>query len=284
MIDATTRVIALLGDPVHHSLSPGFQNAAFREAGVNGVYVALRCGSDDLPALVRALARAGGGGNVTLPHKERAAQVVDVPTEAVQLTGACNTFWLEDGQIHGDNTDVTGVTMAARHLLGREVEGLRTLVLGAGGAARGTIHALLTGGVEELVLWNRTASRARDLASDFDDARVRVSTSKEEAVESDLHLIVNATSLGLQEDDPLPLPIDGLSSRTAILDLVYRPDETALVRAARSAGLVAADGGEMLVQQGARSFRHWWGREPSLETMREALQKARKSAGRHSGR
>ena len=98
-LTSATRMLALLGDPVSHALSPVIQNAAFREAGVDGVYVALRCRSDDLSGLLQAIARAGGGGNVTLPHKERAAAVVDRSAEAVTRTGACNTFWEEDGEI-----------------------------------------------------------------------------------------------------------------------------------------------------------------------------------------
>jgi len=128
---------------VEHSLSPAIQNAAFREAGVDGVYVALRTSAEDLPALVRALSRAGGGGNVTLPHKERAATVVDVPSDAVRRTGACNTFWGDDdGRIHGDNTDVEGFRRALRSFLGRSPEGFRVLLLGAGGAARAILEAL----------------------------------------------------------------------------------------------------------------------------------------------
>ena len=105
---SSTRVLALLGDPVLHSLSPAFQNAALRATGRDALYVALRCGGPDLPGLLRGLARAGGGGNVTVPHKGAAAEVVEEVTEAVQETGACNTFWLENGRIRGDNTDVAG--------------------------------------------------------------------------------------------------------------------------------------------------------------------------------
>ncbi len=112
-ITASTRLLALLGDPVGHSLSPLIQNAALRHTGADGVYVALRCAAEDLLSLIRALARAQGGGNVTLPHKEKAASVVDVPSEAVRRTGACNTFWGgPDGRVHGDNTDVEGLRRA----------------------------------------------------------------------------------------------------------------------------------------------------------------------------
>ncbi|HUH12356.1 MAG TPA: hypothetical protein VMK65_04570, partial [Longimicrobiales bacterium] len=103
MITARTRTFALLGSPVSHSLSPRLQNAAFRAGGVDGVYVALACAEADFPGLLRALARAGGGGNITVPHKAAALEVVEAPTAEVERTGACNTFWWEDGVIHGDN-------------------------------------------------------------------------------------------------------------------------------------------------------------------------------------
>lgn len=109
-ITASTRTLALLGDPVGHSLSPILQNAAFQAAGVDGVYVAVGCAQEDLVGLMRGLARAGGGGNITLPHKEKAASVLDVPSDTVRRTGACNTFWGDErGRLHGDNTDVDGV-------------------------------------------------------------------------------------------------------------------------------------------------------------------------------
>src|SRR5690606_22243888 len=109
---SATRLIALLGNPVAHSISPIFQNAAFRHAGVDGVYLALRCEGAAVPGLLRGIALAGGGGNVTVPHKEVAAEAVDEPTEAVRRTGACNTFWSEGDRIRGDNTDVVGSARA----------------------------------------------------------------------------------------------------------------------------------------------------------------------------
>ena len=110
---AATRVLALLGDPVEHSGSPTMHNAAIAHASLDGVYVALRCAPDDLDGLMRGLAGAGGGGNVTLPYKQRAASILDEPSEAVRRTGACNTFWGDGaGRLHGDNTDVEGFKRA----------------------------------------------------------------------------------------------------------------------------------------------------------------------------
>ena len=133
---SATRLIALLGNPVSHSVSPLFQNAAFDAAGVDGVYVALRCEPEAVPRLIAGIAGAGGGGNVTVPHKEIAAASVQRRTESVERTGACNTYWSEAGVVWGDNTDVAGSALSIRALLGGPPAGARVLVLGAGGAAR----------------------------------------------------------------------------------------------------------------------------------------------------
>jgi len=257
---------------VEHSLSPAIQNAAFREAGVDGVYVALRTSAEDLPALVRALSRAGGGGNVTLPHKERAATVVDVPSDAVRRTGACNTFWGDDdGRIHGDNTDVEGFRRALRSFLGRSPEGFRVLLLGAGGAARAILVALLDEEVDEVQILNRTVERARAVARRIGGARVRVVEDPDSVADTSFDLVVNATRLGLSEDDPLPLELEAVERPGAVLDLVYGEGGTRLVRTAREQGIPAVDGAEMLVRQGAVSFERWWGRDAPVDAMRRAL-------------
>ena len=274
-ISAATRVIALLGDPVAHSLSPRFQNAAFRAAGVDGVYVALRCDPETMPALMRGVAFAGGGGNVTVPHKERAAAVVDVPSEAVRRTGACNTFWLEDGRIHGDNTDVDGFRAAARGLVG-PLAGARVLVLGAGGAARAAVFALLEERVDEIRILARSTDRARSLIRHFGEPPgVLQSDAPERLADEAFDLVVNATPLGLDADDPHPLSLDLIPRARAILDLVYAPDRTPWVREAEDRGLPAADGLEMLIHQGAAAFERWWGIPAPIDAMRHAVAEAR---------
>jgi shikimate dehydrogenase len=270
-LSAGTRLVALLGDPVAHSLSPHFQNAAFRAAGVDGVYLALRCGADALPGLLRGIAAAGGAGNVTVPHKAAAAGLVDRRTEAVVRTGACNTYWLEDGRVCGDNTDVAGVTAAMRQLLGGPVRGARVLLVGAGGAASAVIAALLAGGAERVVVLNRTAWRARELVARFEDDPA-LAVADDAAVRGDaFDLVVNATSLGLHASDDLPLAPDGLSPPTAALDLVYAPGGTRWSRLLRERGVRAEDGLEMLIQQGAAAFERWWPVPAPVAEMRRAL-------------
>lgn len=270
-IAADTRVYALLGDPVEHSLSPRFQNAGFTAAAVNGVYVALRCSDGDVAPLMGALARAGGGGNVTLPHKERAARVLDRASEAVRRTGACNTFWGRAGLLHGDNTDVEGFGRALRAFRGGEPRGHRVLLLGAGGAARAVLVALSGAGAAQVVILNRTVERARRLAGEAGGRSVQVVEGPDSLEGEAFDLVVNATRLGLSPDDPHPVDLDRLGSVGAVFDLVYGQAPPPFIAAARERGIPATDGLEMLLQQGAVAFERWWGREAPVEAMRGAL-------------
>lgn len=269
----STRLVALLGDPVAHSLSPRFQNAAFRAAGVDGVYLALRCAPTDVAALLRGIARAGGAGNVTVPHKEAAFAAAERRTEAAERTGACNAFWAEEGAVWGDNTDVAGFSAAAASFLGRPLAGLRVLLLGAGGAARAVVCALVDAGAAEVVVVNRSPERAGALLERFrgQGTALTAAASAEVLRGERFELAVNATSLGLHPGDPLPLAPGAGPEAAAALDLVYAPAETAWVRAQREAGVPAADGLEMLLRQGAAAFERWWGIPAPLEAMRAAL-------------
>jgi len=271
-VTAATRVLTLLGDPVGHSASPEIQNAAFAHAGVDGVYVAVRCAGDDLQGFMHGLARAGGGGNVTLPHKEKAASVLDVRSEAVRRTGACNTFWGgPDGKVHGDNTDVDGFQRALRLFIGGNAKGLRVLLLGGGGAARAALHGLLEEGADQVLLYNRTQERARAVARRLGGPRTRVVPIFRELEGESFDLVVNATRLGLDPDDATPLDLEILHRAGAAMDLVYGRHTTAFVRSAEAAGVRVTDGLEMLVQQGAASFERWWGRDAPVDVMRDAV-------------
>jgi shikimate dehydrogenase len=276
---AATRVFALLGDPVGHSLSPRIHNAAIAALGLDAVFVALRCGAAQLPGLLRGIAAAGGGGSVTVPHKRDAARLVDHATPAVERTGACNTFWLEEGRIRGDNTDVDGFAAAVGTLIGAPA-GARVLLLGAGGAARAALYALLRDGAGQVVVRNRDAERGAALCRALEPAgrRARALPAAPAAgpgraasgAEERFDLLVNATTLGLRDDDPLPWELDAGALPGAVLDLVYREGDTPWVRRARELGVPALDGKEMLVAQAAEAFERWWGRPAPLEAMRTA--------------
>jgi shikimate dehydrogenase len=269
-VTATTRVFALLGDPVAHSLSPLFQNAAMRADARDALYVALRCGEADVATLMRVLAAAGGGGNVTVPHKRAAAAALDVATAAVARTGACNTFWALDGALHGDNTDVAGFADAVRDFVGR-VAGMRVLLLGAGGAAAAALCALLDGDVAFVEVRSRRRERALALCASGDDARCTAGESHDRGA-AGFDLVVNATPLGMRDADAAPLPV--CAGMPPLFDTVYRPGATAWVRAARAHGVPAVDGREMLLQQGAAAYTRWFDAPAPLATMRAALAEA----------
>lgn len=271
-IDARTRLVALLGDPVEHSLSPVFQNAAFQEAGVPGIYLALRTDDGSLVHLLRGIAGAGGAGNVTLPHKEAAVAALDRATGAVARTGACNTFWKEHGHVWGDNTDVQGFRAAVARLVPGGARDARVLLIGAGGAARAALAALEDEGAGSVTVLNRTPSRARELIARHADGQLSMDVAQDAASLRGGHfdLVVNCTSLGLRPGDPHPIAVDSVGMGAA-LDLVYAPAGTRWTRDLSAAGIPAADGVEMLIEQGAAAFERWWGRPAPIETMRRSL-------------
>ncbi|HEU5041898.1 MAG TPA: shikimate dehydrogenase [Gemmatimonadales bacterium] len=265
MIDGSTLVYALLGDPVAHSLSPAMQNAAFRALGLRAVYVPLRCVPDDAPALMHALARAGGGGNVTVPHKEIAAAAVTRRSELAQAAGACNVFFAEDGQLVGDNTDVAGVLEALEPL---EPPSGPWLVAGTGGGARAAALAAGQRGAAVAV-----CSRSEERRAWFE--RGAESRGVGIARPADCRVVVNATPLGLSPGDALPVERSVAPQAEVALDMVYAPGETRWVRAMRAAGLRAADGRGMLVAQGARALECWFpGVDAPVEIMRAAVDAA----------
>jgi len=238
--------------------------AAFDALGLAAVYVSVRTGPDSVPRLMRALAAAGGGGNVTIPHKHVAAGAVEELRGAGLTLDACNTFWAEDGRLIGDNTDVAGVQAAVEEL---EVPQGPWLVAGTGGSARAVAAAAAARGAA-IALRSRSAVRAEAF---MQWAATRGVT---EAAADDCVLAVNATPVGLA-DQAQPLSFDGLPALTAVLDLVYRPAETAWVRSARGRGLRAADGRGVLVAQGAEALTRWFpGIRPPLAAMRSAVDAA----------
>lgn len=278
-----SRLFALLGWPVAHSLSPAIHGAAFRELGIDADYVCLPVREEELDGVLPAVARSGGG-NVTVPHKEPAARIVDRPTEDVRRTGACNCFWAEGDEVAGDNTDVGGFRAAVEAWQEARIPGSRILLLGAGGAARAVVAACRDDGAESVEIWNRTTQRARDLVRSTGDPATDSGTVLS-VLESrwdaggPYDLVVNATSLGLEPDDPLPLDLTDVEA-AAVFDLVYGRDGTPWTRHAGRLGLPSRDGLEMLVRQAGLSLRRWLDVEPPIESMLEA---ARSAAGRGEG-
>jgi shikimate dehydrogenase len=260
--------LAVLGHPVGHSRSPAMQSAALAELGLGEEwsYEAIDVAPDAFEARVRAMPEEGFvGANVTVPHKGAALALADDLSEAAREIGAANTLVFGGGEIRAENTDAEGLL---RSVPGSPA-GARALVLGAGGAARAVVWALLREGAS-VDVWNRTELRSRDLCAELGGEPV---TEPEQA---SYGLIVNSTAVGLRGERPfeeLPLEAEGFGSGQVVLDLVYGDEATELLRAAAAAGATVVDGIEVLVQQGALSLEIWTGRPAPLDTMRAAARR-----------
>jgi shikimate dehydrogenase len=272
--------LGVLGWPVAHSRSPAMHNAALRALGMDlGVagwrYQLLPVPPERLTDTVRALAPAGFvGANVTIPHKHAALALADTAGEGARAIGAANTLaFAADGTIAAENTDAPGFLAA----LDISPRGMSALVLGAGGSARAVVWALREAGAREVSVWNRTPARAVSLARDLDVYAVPHPRPAD--------LLVNCTSVGLESEPAqlrqsatetqglnlLELTFDQVGTYAHVVDLVYRSSPTPLLAAARAHGARTVAGLEILLAQGALSFRLWTGRQPPLQAMRRAL-------------
>jgi len=294
-ISANTRVCGIIGYPVRHSASPAMQNAAFEAVGLDWVYVAFEVQPGQVADAIRgAKAMKLVGLNVTVPHKVAVLEVLDWIDENARRWGAVNTIRLEgvgldnqwvpihqlelkyDGPIRaaGFNTDGIGFIRSLREDLGFEPLNKRVLVVGMGGAGRVVAMQLAAAGVTEIYLVNRTQSKAVEVAREINlrwpAVKVTIGYPK-----SEVDLLVNATSLGMNSFDPLPVDLREFSMELvgAVYDLVYRPAETALMRKAREFGIAVANGLGMLLYQGAAAFELWTGRQAPVQVMRCALEK-----------
>jgi shikimate dehydrogenase len=263
------RRLVLLGHPVQHSLSPTFQNAALRRAGIPLVYEALDVAPTALATALNALIAEGGAGNVTIPHKEAVAALCAELTPLAARVGAVNTFWVDSrGQLLGDNTDVGGFEAGIRSTLGAPPPKPVVAVLGAGGGAAAVLAAIEPWPGARAILYARTRARAEALSARFAGI-ARVAAALGDAAEI-ADIVVNATPIGLRDDD-VPVSPERLRRDAIVIDLVYRPRETAWVRLARERGLRAMDGLPMLIEQGALAFERWFGIPAPRDVMRASV-------------
>jgi shikimate dehydrogenase len=264
--------LVLIGHPVSQSLSPVMHNAALAAKGSELRYEAMDVAPQNLAETLAFLSRMKCAGNITVPHKKPAMELMRVSSDAARHAGAVNTFWGDGyGALDADNTDVQGFTAAVADLLGEIPQGVRVAVLGAGGAASAVLAALdgwggVTASVHARDLARGTSLRMRH------SAVVKVCSMRDPCLE-DATLVVNATSVGMV-DETLPVDVERLRGDSAVLDLVYGRNETPFVRAARARGHVAADGLRMLLHQGVASFQKWFGESPDQDLMWRALSEA----------
>ena len=262
-----TTYLGVCGWPVAHSRSPDIHNAALRAAGLDGWrYLKLPLPPERFAETVRALPAAGFRGiNVTLPHKQAALALADAASPAARAIGAANTLTFErDGAIVAGNTDAPALVELVRGVI--DPAGRRALVLGAGGAARAAVWALVQAGAQ-VEVWNRSPARGEALANALG--------ARYSAVPGYADIVVNATSVGLDPNiDPfkaIPLKADTFEAGSCVIDMVYGSGETQFLTAARSRGARVIDGLEMLLAQGVASFERWTGMMAPRMAMREAI-------------
>ncbi len=268
--------VFLLGHPVSHSVSPAMHNAAFRALGLNWEYEPLETSREKLREACHRLRTDNcAGANVTVPHKQAIMELLDGVSETARTIGAVNTITPRDGKLFGENTDAEGFVAALKenHINPRHA---RVVILGAGGAARAVAFALAAAGAREIILINRTASHATELA-DRVHARypgLRLAINWREAI-ADANILINATSVGMWPnitDAPLP-PEQVVSPHSVVVDLIYNPLQTRFLWDAKRAGAWTINGLGMLVHQGAASFKLWTGRDAPIQVMLDAARK-----------
>jgi shikimate dehydrogenase len=288
---ARTRVYGVIGHPVRHSLSPVFQSAALRALGLDATYLAFDVEPGELAAAVVRMRQAAAAGvlaglNVTVPHKTALLPHLDAQDEISRSAGAVNTLCFETApaaagarlRLRGSNTDVDGLLDALQEA-GVSLQQATVVVVGAGGMARAAVVAALRARAAEVRVLARNLDRARamldTLAAGWRGEHPRLAAAGLELGARDaLHhaqVLIQATTVGMAPGDPSPVDVAGAPADLFVLDTIYRPAETALLSAARAAGLRAANGLGLLLHQGARSFRMWTGQPAPLEIMRQSL-------------
>ncbi|MCL6612379.1 MAG: shikimate dehydrogenase [Peptococcaceae bacterium] len=289
-INGKTRVCGIFGHPVGHSFSPAMHNAAFDHLGMNWVYVPFPVRPPGLPAAVEAVRALDlAGVNVTVPHKEAAAGLMDRLSPAARLSGAVNTIVNDGGVLTGHNTDGEGFVRALEEEAGIGAATGPALILGAGGAARSVALALALSGSPEVIVANRSGDRAAGLCELIKSTGCAASVLNWPglpergdgdcrdwaAVLGRARLVVQTTPLGMhpREGEVPPFPFNLLNAGHVVVDLIYNPARTGFMERCRAAGARVFNGTGMLLHQGAMAFELWTGKTPPLEVMRSALER-----------
>ncbi|QDH19987.1 shikimate dehydrogenase [Saccharibacillus brassicae] len=267
--------LGVIGDPIAHSKSPAMHNAALRELGLEGEYAAIHVTPQRLGDMIRSVREDGYRGiNVTIPHKENVMPYLDELGEDARRIGAVNTIVNENGRLIGRNTDGIGYVRSLKEEAAAELTGRRIVVIGAGGAARGIVHALAAEAPDRITLLNRTTQRAEELAREWSDLIDLVALPADRAAQAleSADLVINTTSVGMHPHvDGLPLDPALLRGTEIVSDLIYNPLETRLLRLARERGCRTHGGLGMFVYQGAYALEYWTGVPAPVSAMRRAV-------------
>lgn len=277
-VTGETKVIGIFGHPVRHSLSPLMQNAAIEALGLNYIYVPFEVRPERLESAVNGIRALGiSGVNVTIPHKEKVIPFLDEVTEEASLIGSVNTIENRTGKLIGHNTDSSGYIRSLREDAGFEPRGKNILVIGAGGAARGIIAGLSMYDASGIFIANRTVEKGKLLAEEFKNkfkninfSALPFSSLKDPKILSQVDLVVNATSMGLEEASP-DVEFSLTPSYTLVSDIVYKPAVTPFLKKAQDAGLKTLGGLGMLVYQGAISLEIWTSQKAPIDVMKNSL-------------
>ena len=263
----------VIGHPIAHSKSPQLQRHWLKTLGLSGYYIPMDVNPDNLAQVLDTLPKAGFVGvNVTVPHKERVMELAHQITDRAALIGAANTLvFRDDGTIHADNTDGYGFIENLRQGAPNWVPNAGpAAVLGAGGAARAVVSALLDAGVPEILISNRTRLRAELLQNDFGKRLKVIDWVQAGNMLEAATTVVNTTSLGMISKPELRVPLDGLQPGAVVTDLVYAPLKTRLLAEAEAAGCTTVDGLGMLLYQAVPGFERWFGQRPTVDAATRA--------------
>ncbi len=277
-----TKRLGIIGYPIGHSISPIFQQAALDALGIDATYEKWEVTPEGVGDFVNGLRAPDSWGiNITLPHKQAVIPLLDEVDEWATAAGAVNTIVNHDGRLTGHNTDGPGFLRALLVETGYDPKGTRALILGAGGAARGILLALARGGVDSLVIANRTIERAETLAklaveNGVKSEAIPIAGNVLIKAAASADLIVNCTSVGMShgpDEQGTPLTAAQIPASAIVNDVVYTPLETPLLREAAAAGATALGGLHMLVYQGVLSFQMWTGQDAPADVMLAAATK-----------
>ncbi len=283
-INGKSRVCAIIGNPVDHSLSPVMHNAAFKELRLNLVYVAFTVNSRELKTAILGAKSLGLQGlNITMPHKHVAMNYLDEVDVTAKSVGAVNTVLFNNGKLIGYNTDGKGAISALQEN-GVYTEEKKMILLGAGGAAKAIAYQA-SQNLDELVILNRNPEKAKKLAESLKNfgAKMKSGTLSHEIMKKEMpttDILVNATSLGMHPNSNCsPVPSDILRSDLCVMDIIYNPLDTQLTKDAKAKGAKVVSGLEMLIYQGAIAFEIWTKCPAPIEVMRKAALKELKKLG-----
>lgn len=274
------KIVALIGYPVGHSLSPVIHNAAFKNLGVNFHYTAFAVLPEELENGIKGIRAMGfAGANITIPHKERVIPFLDALSDEAHLIGAVNTIKNENGRLIGLNTDCIGFRRSLKERLNFELSGKKMVLFGAGGAGKAVAFSFALAEGKELIIFNRTLKEGEKLADKIN--RCTKCTCQFVPWEKgmmgiieDADIVVNAVPIGMfpKIEEMPPIPVESIR-KAVVCDLIYNPEETVLLRKAREKGLQTVNGLGMLIYQAAEGFRVWTGMEAPVKLMFEAAQK-----------